>query len=104
MTLQSIEEALLWITSIESVKIVTAVTSVSSWILQLSATPKKLRHVFFTRLTLDVSLVLCENKNLENYNKYNVYYDATSQKFKCSPNQSSCAENVCACDTEFVNS
>ena len=36
--------------------------------------------------------------------QYNVYYDANSQKFKCSPNQTSCAENVCACDTEFVNS
>ena len=48
MTSQSIEEEHLWIMLIESVRIVTAVTNVSSWIQQHNVIPKKLSTMFIT--------------------------------------------------------
>ena len=48
MTSQNIEEEHLWIMLIESVRIVTAVTNVSSWIQQHSVIPKKLNTMFIT--------------------------------------------------------
>ena len=112
--LQNIEGVLPLIMSTESVKIVTDVTNVSLWIQQLNVIQKKLSLAFnfctfsliitFYQLLMTHHAMTHQRYEFESLNKYNVYYDSIDKKFKCSPNQSSCAENVCQCDTEFVNS